>query len=150
LTYLGRLEDLYHFEADNLLHNHISRELALVEKLTTINVTRIREDFPILKRQVNDKPLVYFDNAATSQKPKVVIDAIDTYYREYNANIHRGIHKLAEEATVAHEEAREKVAKFINAKRTEEIIFTRNATESLNLVAYSWGRTNIGKGIRLF
>jgi len=121
----------------------------LVEKLTTINVARIREDFPILKRQVNDKPLVYFDNAATSQKPKVVIDAIDRYYREYNANIHRGIHKLAEEATLAYEEAREKVANFVNAKRTAEIIFTRNATEAINLVAYSWGRANIRKGDKI-
>ena len=121
----------------------------MVEKLTTINVARIRDDFPILKRQVNDKPLVYFDNAATSQKPKVVIDAIDRYYREYNANIHRGIHKLAEEATLAYEEAREKVAKFVNAKRTEEIIFTRNATEAINLVAYSWGRANIRKGDKI-
>jgi len=121
----------------------------LVEKLTTINVARIREDFPILKRQVNDKPLVYFDSAATSQKPIVVIDAIDRYYREYNANIHRGIHKLAEEATLAYEGAREKVAKFVNAKRTEEIIFTRNATEAINLVAYSWGRANIGKGDKI-
>ncbi|MGA2626595.1 MAG: cysteine desulfurase [Candidatus Bathyarchaeia archaeon] len=114
-----------------------------------MNVARIRDDFPILKRQVNDKPLVYFDNAATSQKPKVVIDAIDRYYREYNANIHRGIHKLAEEATLAYEEAREKVAKFVNAKRTEEIIFTRNATEAINLVAYSWGRANIRKGDKI-
>ena len=121
----------------------------MVEKLTTINVARIREDFPILKRQVNDKPLVYFDNAATSQKPKVVIDAIDRYYREYNANIHRGIHKLAEEATLAYEEAREKVANFVNAKRTAEIIFTRNATEAINLVAYSWGRANIRKGDKI-
>jgi cysteine desulfurase/selenocysteine lyase len=121
----------------------------LVEKLTTINVARIREDFPILKRQINDKPLVYFDSAATSQKPIAVIDAIDRYYREYNANIHRGIHKLAEEATLAYEEAREKVAKFVNAKRTEEIIFTRNATEAINLVAYSWGRANIRKGDKI-
>ena len=121
----------------------------MVEKLTTINVARIREDFPVLKRQVNDKPLVYFDNAATSQKPEVVINAIDRYYREYNANIHRGIHKLAEEATLAYEEAREKVAKFVNAKRTEEIIFTRNATEAINLVAYSWGRANLGKGDKI-
>lgn len=79
----------------------------MVEKLTTINVPKIREDFPILKRQVNGKPLVYFDNAATSQKPKAVIEAIDDYYRRYNANVHRGIHKLAEEATLAHEDARE-------------------------------------------
>jgi cysteine desulfurase/selenocysteine lyase len=121
----------------------------LVEELSTINATRIREDFPILKRQVNDKPLVYFDNAATSQKPNSVIDAINRYYRHYNANIHRGIHKLAEEATVAHEEAREKVAKFINAKQIGEIIFTRNATEALNLVAYSWGRANVGKGDKI-
>jgi cysteine desulfurase/selenocysteine lyase len=121
----------------------------LVEKLTTINVARIREDFPILKRQVNDKPLVYFDNAATSQKPTAVIDAIDQYYRYYNANIHRGIHKLAEEATLAHEEAREKVGKFINAKQASEIVFTRNATEALNLVAYAWGRANVGKGDKI-
>ena len=120
----------------------------MVEELRTINVARIREDFPILKRQVNDKPLIYFDNAATSQKPNAVIDAVDRYYREYNANIHRGIHKLAEEATVAHEEAREKVAKFINAKRTE-VVFTRNTTEALNLVAYSWGRANVGKGDKI-
>ena len=120
----------------------------MVEKLT-INAARIREDFPILKQQVNDKPLIYFDNAATSQKPNNVIDAISNYYRHYNANIHRGIHKLAEEATVAHEEAREKVAKFINAKQTGEIIFTRNATEALNLVAHSWGRANVGKGDKI-
>jgi len=120
----------------------------LVEKLT-VNVARIREDFPILKRQVNEKPLIYFDNAATSQKPNSVIDTIDQYYRDYNANIHRGIHKLAEQATLAHEEAREKVAKFINAKRSGEVIFTRNATEALNLVADSWGRANVGKGDKI-
>jgi cysteine desulfurase/selenocysteine lyase len=121
----------------------------LVEELRTINVARIREDFPVLKRQVNDKPLVYFDNAATSQKPNAVINAIDRYYREYNANIHRGIHKLAEEATLAYEMARENVGKFINANRTNEIIFTRNATEALNLVAYTWGRANVGRGDRI-
>ncbi len=121
----------------------------MVEKVTTINVAKLREDFPILKRHVNGKPLIYFDNAATSQKPNVVIETIDRYYREYNANIHRGIHKLAEEATLAHEEAREKIAKFIKAKHTEEIIFTRNATEAINLVAYAWGRANIGKGDKI-
>ena len=120
----------------------------MVEKLT-INAARIREDFPILKREVNEKPLVYFDNAATSQKPLSVIAAIDRYYREYNANVHRGIHKLAEEATLAHEEAREKVARFIGAKQASETIFTRNTTEALNLVAYSWGRTNVGKGDKI-
>ena len=121
----------------------------MIEKLATVDTARIREDFPILKRQVNEKPLVYFDNAATSQKPNSVIDAINRYYRYYNANIHRGIHKLAEEATVAHEEARENVARFINAKQTGEIIFTRNATEALNLVAYSWGKANVGKGDKI-
>jgi len=121
----------------------------MVAKATTINVPKVREDFPILSRQVNGKPLIYFDNAATSQKPKSVIESTDRYYREYNANIHRGIHKLAEEATLAHEEAREKIAKFINARHTEEIIFTRNATEAMNLVAYTWGKANIGKGDKI-
>ena len=121
----------------------------MVERVTTINVSKLREDFPVLKRQVNGKPLIYFDNAATSQKPESVIETTDRYYREYNANIHRGIHKLAEEATLAHEEAREKVAKFINAKHTEEIIFTRNTTEAINLVAYTWGRANIGRGDKI-
>lgn len=121
----------------------------MVEKLEPINVLKIREDFPILKRRVNGKPLVYFDNAATSQKPAQVIDAVDRFYREYNANIHRGIHKLAEEATVAHENARENIRKFINARHTEEIVFTRNATEAMNLVAHSWGRVNIGKSDKI-
>jgi cysteine desulfurase/selenocysteine lyase len=121
----------------------------LVEKLTAVNLLRVREDFPVLKRQVNGKPLVYFDNAATTQKPTAVIDAVNRYYREYNANIHRGIHKLAEEATLAHEEAREKVGKFISARHTEEIVFTRNATEALNLVAHTWGRANIGEGDKI-
>ena len=121
----------------------------MVEKLTAVNVARIREDFPILKQLVNDRPLIYFDNAATSQKPNSVIDALNLYYRRYNANIHRGIHKLAEEATLAHEEAREKIAKFINTRQTSEIVFTRNATEALNLVAYSWGKANVGNGDKI-
>lgn len=121
----------------------------MVEKLSTIDISKVREDFPILKRQVNGKQLVYFDNAATSQKPKAVIEAIDDYYLHYNANIHRGIHKLAEEATLAHEEAREKVARFINARHTEEVVFVRNTTEAINLVAYTWGRANIAKGDKI-
>lgn len=121
----------------------------MVEKLSTIDMSKVREDFPILKRQVNGKQLVYFDNAATSQKPKAVIEAIDDYYLHYNANIHRGIHKLAEEATLAHEEAREKVARFINARHTEEVVFVRNTTEAINLVAYTWGRANIAKGDKI-
>jgi cysteine desulfurase/selenocysteine lyase len=121
----------------------------LVEKVTTIDVSKIREDFPVLERRVNGKPLVYFDNAATSQKPRAVIEAVNRYYTEYNANIHRGIHKLAEEATLAYEEAREKVAKFINANRTEEIVFVRNTTEAINSIAYAWGRANIGSGDKI-
>lgn len=121
----------------------------MVEKVTTIDVSKIREDFPVLERRVNGKPLVYFDNAATSQKPRAVIEAVNRYYTEYNANIHRGIHKLAEEATLAYEEAREKVAKFINANRTEEIVFVRNTTEAINSIAYAWGRANIGSGDKI-
>ncbi len=99
-----------------------------------------RKDFPILQQQVNGKPLVYLDNAATSQKPLHVIDALDNYYREYNSNVHRGIHTLSEKATAVYEEARVKVAQFINAPDSKEVIFTRNTTESINLVAYGWAR----------
>lgn len=110
------------------------------------NVKLYRQDFPILKRKINGHPLVYFDNAATSQKPQIVIDAISNYYEDYNANVHRGVHTLASEATIAYEESREKIRKFINAKSTKEIIFTKNDTEAINLVAYSWGRNNLKKG----
>jgi len=111
-----------------------------------INVQRIRKDFPILSRRVKGKPLVYLDNAATSQKPKAVIEAIREYYQGYNANIHRGIHTLAEEATSVYEEARKKVAKFIGAAKPAEIVFTRGTTESINLIAYSWARANLKAG----
>jgi len=104
-----------------------------------MNTNKIRKDFPILKRKVNGKPLVYLDNAATSQKPKIVIDSLTNYYEKYNANVHRGIHKLSEEATQAYEETRKKIAKFINAKSEKEIIFTKNTTEAINLVMYSFG-----------
>ena len=110
------------------------------------DVERIRKEFPILQRTVHGKPLVYLDNAATSQKPAAVIDALVEYYERYNANIHRGLHTLAEEATNRYEEAREKVRRFINAPGCESIIFTRNATESINLVAHSWGRANVHAG----
>jgi len=112
----------------------------------TYDVNAIRKDFPILGREVYGKKLVYLDNAATSQKPRQVIDAITTYYEEYNSNIHRAVHALGEQATAAYEEAREKVRRFINAPSPETVIFTRNTTEAINLVAYSWGRTNIGEG----
>jgi len=115
----------------------------------TLNVTKIRADFPILKRKIGGKPLVYLDNAATSQKPKAVIDAIDRYYHEYNANVHRGIHRLSEEATVAFEQSREEFARFIGAKAAKEIVFVRNATEALNLVALSWARANVKSGDRI-
>jgi cysteine desulfurase/selenocysteine lyase len=100
-----------------------------------LDVFKIREDFPILKRKINgNKTLVYLDNAATTQKPISVINAIVDYYTNYNSNIHRAVHQMAEEATLAFEMTRQKVAKFINASSTDEIIFTRNATEAINLV----------------
>jgi cysteine desulfurase/selenocysteine lyase len=115
-----------------------------------INISKIRQDFPILKRKISgNKTLVYLDNAATTQKPISVINAIYDYYMNYNSNIHRAVHQLAEEATLEYEKTREKVAKFINARSTDEIIFTRNATEAINLVSYSWGRTNINRDDRI-
>lgn len=110
------------------------------------DVYELRKQFPILRRELNGKPLVYFDNAATSQKPQSVINALVEYYTHYNANIHRGIHTLAEEATAAYEATREASRAFINAASVEEIIFTRGVTEGINLVAYTWGRKNIKKG----
>ena len=110
------------------------------------DIHAIRQQFPVLNREVKGKPLVYFDNAATSQKPQVVIDALVEYYSGFNANIHRGIHTLAEEATAAFEATRDTVKQFINAGAREEIIFTRGTTESINLVAYTWGRQNIRAG----
>ncbi len=114
---------------------------------STINIENIRRDFPILQRKVhNNKSLVYFDNAATTQKPIQVIDSIHNYYLNYNSNIHRAVHQLAEEATAAYELTRDKVAKFINVKNREELIFVRGTTEAINLVSYSWGRQNVQKG----
>jgi cysteine desulfurase / selenocysteine lyase len=114
---------------------------------SALNVKKIRQDFPILKRKVmGGKQLVYLDNAATTQKPLAVIDAISDYYSNYNSNIHRAVHQMAEEATIAYEATRQKIAKFINARHTDEIIFTRNTTEAINLVSYSWGRANVGRG----
>ncbi len=107
----------------------------------------VRADFPILnERTSRGKPLIYLDSAATSQKPQVVIDAIDRYYREYNANIHRGVYEIAARATDAFEDARAKVARFLNAGEPAEIIWTRNATEAINLVAWSWGGANLRAG----
>ena len=111
-----------------------------------IDVYAIRQQFPVLNREVKGKPLVYFDNAATSQKPQPVIDALVNYYTQYNANIHRGIHTLAEEATAAFEATRDTVQQFIHAASREEIIFTRGTTEGINLIANTWGRQNIKAG----
>jgi cysteine desulfurase/selenocysteine lyase len=105
-----------------------------------------RSDFPILQQKINDKPLIYFDNAATSQKPNAVINALRKYYEYDNANVHRGAHSLSSRATDAYEGARDKVAQFINARSRNEIVYTRNATEAINLVAYSWGLDNLKTG----
>jgi cysteine desulfurase / selenocysteine lyase len=106
----------------------------------------LRRDFPILEQEINGHLLTYLDSASTSQKPRVVIDALADYYREYNANVHRGIYTIGEKATAAYERARATVAQFINAPDSHEIVFTRNATEAINLVAYSWGRRNVARG----
>lgn len=108
--------------------------------------SKVRADFPILHQKVNNKPLVYLDNAATSQKPIAVINALKDYYEQYNSNVHRGAHTLSDQATTAYENAREKVAKFINAASHQEIVYTRNASEGINLVAYSWGLNNLKAG----
>jgi cysteine desulfurase/selenocysteine lyase len=111
-----------------------------------MDIQKIRADFPILAREVHGKPLVYLDNAATSQKPRQVIEALVDYYEHYNANIHRGVHALAEEATERYEATRRKVARFIGADGPDTIVFTRNTTESINLVAYTWARRHLGAG----
>jgi cysteine desulfurase/selenocysteine lyase len=106
----------------------------------------VRADFPILHQEVNEQPLVYLDNAATSQKPIQVLNALRDYYEQYNSNVHRGVHTLSAKATDAYEGSRDKIAAFINAASRQEIVFTRNATEAINLVAYSWGTSNLKAG----
>ncbi len=127
-----------------------------VQEQYPFDVDALRDDFPILKRKVggdvtvpgegpgDDTPLVYLDNGATTQKPNQVIDAVADYYREYNANVHRGIHQLSQEASVAYEEAHDRVAEFIGAEGREEVVFTKNTTEAMNLVAYAWGLEELG------
>jgi cysteine desulfurase/selenocysteine lyase len=115
----------------------------MAEKL---NIDQIRADFPVLHQQVNKAPLIYFDNAATTQKPKAVMDALTAYYEQDNANIHRGIHTLAERATTAYELTRKKLSSFLNAPSTDQIIFTSGTTAGINLVAQTFGRASIGKG----
>ena len=111
-----------------------------------LDAEALRADFPILDQEIHGHRLVYLDSASTSQKPLAVIEAMDAYYRGYNANVHRGIYTIGEKATAAYEGARTTVARFIGAPDRREIVFTRNATEAINLVAYSWGRKNIGRG----
>jgi cysteine desulfurase / selenocysteine lyase len=117
-----------------------------VDAAAPVDVERIRADFPILQRQVNGRPLIYLDNAATTQKPRQVIDALVDFYTSINANVHRGVHTLSVEATEAYEAARARTASFVHAALPEEIIFVRNTTEGLNLVAVSWGRANLKPG----
>jgi cysteine desulfurase/selenocysteine lyase len=113
---------------------------------TRLDVAAIKAQFPLLAREVHGKPIVYLDSAATSQKPRVVLDALDTYYETINANVHRGVYQIAEQATAEMEAARAEVARFIGAPSPTGVVFTKNATEAINLVASSWGRTNLGEG----
>jgi len=118
----------------------------MIKEKKILDINKIRKDFPILSREVNGKPLVYFDNGATSQKPQIVIDTISHYYEFENSNIHRGIHTLSQEATNAYEVAREKIRSFVNAEHSHEIIFTKGTTDSINLVASSFGKKHLKKG----
>jgi len=142
-----------------LPNNHMSSQENIVGDLTdrdgvngqhpstsSFPTERVRQDFPILARQVHGKPLVYLDSGASSQKPEAVLAAMDHYYRTYNANVHRGVYAISEEATAALEKARVKVARFINARQSKQVIFTRNTSEGINLVSYSWGGANIKPG----
>lgn len=126
--------------------------MAVTSRPTTerpLDVARIRADFPVLSQTANGKPLVWLDNASTSQKPRQVLEAMRVVYEEHNANIHRGVYEFSERTTAAFEEARAKIARFINAPAAREIVFVRNATEGLNLVAYAWGRDNVKAGDRI-
>jgi len=111
----------------------------------SLNTFNIRTDFPIFQRKINNNPLIYFDNAATTQKPRQVIESIKNYYEKHNANVHRAIHTLSQESTELHEKSREKISEFINSKNSEEIIFSKGTTEAINLIAYSWGLKNLKK-----
>jgi cysteine desulfurase / selenocysteine lyase len=119
---------------------------SVAARRVAFDVERVRADFPILRREVRGHPLVYLDNAATTQKPQVVLDALNNYYTDINANVHRGVHQLSELATEAYEGSREKIRRFFNAASTREIVFTRNATESINLIANVFGRWKLAAG----
>lgn len=130
-----------------MLQSTMTRPMTV--ELNSLDVEAIRADFPILGRRVKNKPLIYLDSAASSQKPVQVLDAMDRYYRQTHANVHRGVHTLSEEATAQYEAARAKVAEFIGSCCPKEVIWTRNATEAINLVAYSWGRAKLKAGDRV-
>jgi cysteine desulfurase/selenocysteine lyase len=129
---------------ENFSKHQELQEMTLIQEKTLGE--KVRGDFPILHQDVNGHPLVYLDNAATSQKPRAVLDAIQNYYQQYNSNVHRGIHTLSAKATDEYEGARQKVVKFVNADSYREIVYTRNASEAINLVAYSWGLENLKAG----
>lgn len=114
-----------------------------------MDAEKIKKDFPIFKKRVNGKAYAYLDNAATSQRPKQVIEAMDGYYEGFNANVHRGVYRHSEEATEKYEQSREKLGKFLDVGKEREVVFTRNASEAVNLVAYSWGEQNIGRGDKI-
>ncbi len=116
------------------------------DALAPLDVTRLRQDFPILSRQVHGRPLVYLDNGASAQRPQVVIDAVSDYYERHHSNVHRGVHTLSQEATDLYEAAREKVRRFVNAASTREIVFVRGTTEAINLVSQAWGRPRLAAG----
>src|SRR6266852_3452316 len=120
-----------------------------VQMRRTIDWAAYREDFPILDQQVHGHPLIYFDNAATTQKPRAVLETLRRFYERDNANVHRGIHELSNRSTAAFEAARQRAARFINARSAEEIIFTRGTTEGINLVAAAWGARNIRAGDKI-
>ena len=117
-----------------------------INTIVPLNIDTVRSDFPILSSEIHGKPLIYFDNAATTQKPQQVIDAISDYYLHHNSNVHRGVHKLSRQATISFEETRKKLAAFLNAAHDHEIIFTRGTTEAINLVAYTFGESTIREG----
>ncbi len=125
------------------------KTMAPLAGFNLFDVLTLRREFPILNQPIHGKPLAFLDSAASSQKPRQVIDCLEDYYRRYNANVHRGIYKLSEEATFAYERARGKVAKFIGASSPREVVFTRNTTEAINLVAYAWGSANLRPGDRI-
>ena len=122
------------------------QNLNAMPTIASLNTDNLRADFPILQRRIGDKPLIYLDNGASSQKPEAVLRTLDEYYRRYNANVHRGVHTLSEEATSAFESARLRVGRFINSPSDRQVIFTRGTTESINLVANTWGRANLRAG----